>query len=45
MPAFRQTFDPTQLAALIRYLRTQFAPDQPEWTNLEPTITRIHSQR
>jgi nicotinate dehydrogenase subunit B len=41
MPAFGNTFDDAQVTALTRYLRTQFAPDQPAWTNLEKTVARL----
>ena len=45
MPAFRNTFDDGQVAALVRYLRTQFAPDTPEWSGVETTVTRLRSGR
>ncbi len=43
MPAFHKTFDDAQAAALVRYLRAQFAPDQPAWDGVETAITRIRN--
>lgn len=41
MPAFRTTLDANQIAALVRYLRQQFAPDRAPWTGIEQATTRI----
>lgn len=41
MPSFRTSLDDGQLVDLVRYLRGQFAPDKPEWTELEQTVARM----
>jgi nicotinate dehydrogenase subunit B len=41
MPAFGRTFDDAQVTALVRYLRAQFAPDQPAWNDIENAMTRL----
>jgi nicotinate dehydrogenase subunit B len=43
MPAFRDHLSDTQLAELVSYLRGQFAPDKPGWTNVEAAVSRIRS--
>ena len=43
MPAFHKTFDDAQVAALVHYLRTQFAPGQPAWGGVETAVTRIRN--
>jgi len=41
MPAFRNTFDDRQVTALVRYLRAQFAPDAPDWADVEESVARL----
>jgi nicotinate dehydrogenase subunit B len=41
MPAFRDSFTDDQVAELAAYLRRQFAPDKPGWTDIHATIGRI----
>jgi nicotinate dehydrogenase subunit B len=46
MPAFKDHLGDEQLAELIAYLRKQFAPGRPEWTDIPDVIDRIRpSQR
>lgn len=44
MPAFRDSFTDGQVAELASYLRRQFAPDKPGWTDIHATIGRIRQQ-
>lgn len=41
MPAFGKTFNDTQLADLVSYLRANFAPGQPAWRNLPEQIAAL----
>jgi nicotinate dehydrogenase subunit B len=41
MPAFGRMFDDAQVAALVRYLRAQFAPDRPAWSGVEEAVARL----
>jgi nicotinate dehydrogenase subunit B len=41
MPAFKDSMNDAQIAELITYLRRQFAPDKPAWTDLTSAIGRI----
>ncbi|KJC46769.1 aldehyde dehydrogenase [Bradyrhizobium sp. LTSP885] len=41
MPAFRDSMTDRQIAELVSYLRRQFAPGKPAWTDLAGTIGRI----
>ncbi len=43
MPAFHDSFDDDQVAALVDYLRGQFAPDKPQWSDVRKTIGRIRA--
>ena len=43
MPAFRDSLDDDQVAALVDYLRGQFAPDKPQWSDVRATIGRIRA--
>src|SRR5262249_37236889 len=45
MPAFKDSMDDEQLAELITYLRRQFAPDKPPWTDLQSTASRLRRLR
>jgi nicotinate dehydrogenase subunit B len=41
MPGFGRTLDDRQVAELVRYVRGQFAPDLPGWTDLEAAVARV----
>ena len=43
MPAFRDSLDDDQVAALVDYLRGQFAPDKPQWSHVRATVGRIRA--
>jgi nicotinate dehydrogenase subunit B len=43
MPAFRDSLDDDQVAALVDYLRGQFAPGQPRWRDVRATISRVRA--
>ncbi|WP_035713188.1 molybdopterin cofactor-binding domain-containing protein [Azorhizobium doebereinerae] len=43
MPAFRDSLDDGQVAALVRYIRAKFAPDAPAWESVESTVARLRS--
>jgi nicotinate dehydrogenase subunit B len=43
MPGFRDSFTDRQLAELVAYLRRQFAPDKPAWTNIDAAVSRLKS--
>lgn len=43
MPAFRNSMSDTQVEELVTFLRRQFAPDKPAWTNVRETIARLRS--
>ncbi|MGJ5082595.1 molybdopterin cofactor-binding domain-containing protein [Bradyrhizobium sp. HKCCYLS3013] len=43
MPAFKDHLSDVQLAELVSYLRQQFAPDKPAWTDVDAVIGRIRS--
>jgi nicotinate dehydrogenase subunit B len=44
MPAFRDSFTDGQVAELAAYLRRQFAPDKPGWSDIQATIGRIRQE-
>jgi nicotinate dehydrogenase subunit B len=44
MPAFRDSLTDGQVGELASYLRRQFAPDKPAWSNIHATIGRIRQQ-
>jgi nicotinate dehydrogenase subunit B len=44
MPAFRDNLTDGQVGELASYLRRQFAPDKPAWSNIHATIGRIRQQ-
>ena len=44
MPAFKDSFTDGQVAELVSYLRRQFAPDKPAWTDIHATISRIRQE-
>jgi nicotinate dehydrogenase subunit B len=41
MPGFGESLNNQQIAELARFMRRQFAPGQPAWTNLEQTTARL----
>jgi nicotinate dehydrogenase subunit B len=41
MPGFKDHLGDDQLAELVAYLRKQFAPDQPAWTDIDAAINRV----
>jgi nicotinate dehydrogenase subunit B len=41
MPAFKDSMSDHQVAELVSYLRRQFAPDKPIWTNVHAAVGRI----
>jgi nicotinate dehydrogenase subunit B len=41
MPGFKDSFNDRQIAELVSWLRRQFAPDKPAWTDLNATIGRL----
>jgi nicotinate dehydrogenase subunit B len=41
MPAFKDSLSDGQLAELVSYLRRQFAPEKPAWTDVRVTVNRI----
>ncbi len=41
MPAFADSLDNAQLAALVRFVRAQFAPERPAWGDVEEAIARL----
>jgi len=44
MPAFKESLTDGQVAELATYLRRQFAPDKPAWTDVEATVDRIRQE-
>jgi nicotinate dehydrogenase subunit B len=43
MPAFRDSLTDGQIAELASYLRRQFAPDRPVWTDIPAAVGRIRT--
>jgi nicotinate dehydrogenase subunit B len=43
MPAFKDSMSDAQIAELVSFLRQQFAPDKPAWTEVASRISRIRS--
>ncbi|MGY3447024.1 molybdopterin cofactor-binding domain-containing protein [Bradyrhizobium sp. USDA 4473] len=41
MPAFKDSMSDNQVAELAAFLRRQFAPDKPAWTDVAATVGRI----
>jgi nicotinate dehydrogenase subunit B len=44
MPGFRDSFTDGQVAELVAYLRRQFAPDKPGWSDIHATVGRIRRE-
>jgi nicotinate dehydrogenase subunit B len=43
MPAFKDSLSDDQLAGLVSFLRQQFAPGKPPWTDVEAAVSRIRT--
>jgi nicotinate dehydrogenase subunit B len=43
MPAFKDALDDDQIVELVSYLRKQFAPDKPAWSDVRATLARIRA--
>ncbi len=41
MPAFKDSMSDDQVAELVSYLRRQFAPDKPAWTEIRAAVGRV----
>jgi nicotinate dehydrogenase subunit B len=41
MPAFKDNMNDTQIAELVSFLRQQFAPDKPAWTEVYAAVGRV----
>jgi nicotinate dehydrogenase subunit B len=41
MPAFKDSMNDAQIAELVSFLRQQFAPDKPAWTDVASSVSRI----
>jgi nicotinate dehydrogenase subunit B len=41
MPAFKDSLNDHQIAELVSYLRQQFAPDKPAWTEIHAAVGRV----
>jgi nicotinate dehydrogenase subunit B len=41
MPAFKDSMSDAQIAELVSFLRKQFAPDKPAWTDVSSSVSRI----
>ena len=41
MPAFGASLNDEQIAELVSFLRQQYAPDKPAWTDVAATVTRL----
>jgi nicotinate dehydrogenase subunit B len=44
MPAFKDSLTDGQVAELAAYLRHQFAPDKPAWTDIDAALRRIRQE-
>ena len=41
MPAFKDSMSDAQIAELVSFLRQQFAPNKPAWTDVASSVSRI----
>jgi nicotinate dehydrogenase subunit B len=41
MPGFKDSLSDDQVAELVSYLRRQFAPDKPPWTDVHAAVGRV----
>ena len=44
MPAFKDSMSDDQVVELVSYLRQQFAPDKPAWSDVDATVGRVREQ-
>jgi nicotinate dehydrogenase subunit B len=44
MPAFKDSFSDDQLTELVSYLRQQFAPDKPAWTDVSAAVRLLRGR-
>ena len=44
MPAFKDSLTDSQVAELAAYLRRQFAPEKPAWTDIQAAVGRIRQE-
>ena len=44
MPAFKDSLSDDQIAELAIYLRRQFAPDKPAWSDVHAVVSRVRKQ-
>ncbi|MDR3466970.1 MAG: cytochrome c, partial [Xanthobacteraceae bacterium] len=44
MPAFGSSLNDEQIAELVGFLRRQFAPDKPAWSDIAATVARLRRQ-
>jgi nicotinate dehydrogenase subunit B len=45
MPAFKDSLNDLQIAELVSYLRQQFAPDKPAWSDVPSAVSRMRQSR
>jgi nicotinate dehydrogenase subunit B len=45
MPGFKDSFNDRQIAELVSWLRRQFAPDKPPWTDVDAAIGRARQAK
>jgi nicotinate dehydrogenase subunit B len=43
MPAFGKSLDDRQVAELVAYVRSQFAPGKPAWGGVEASVARVRA--
>jgi nicotinate dehydrogenase subunit B len=44
MPAFKDSMSDAQIAELVSFLRKQFAPDKPAWTEVSSAVNRVRQR-
>jgi len=44
MPAFKDSMSDAQIAELVSFLRKQFAPNKPAWTEVSSSVSRIRQR-
>jgi nicotinate dehydrogenase subunit B len=45
MPGFKDSFNDSQVGELVSYLRRQFAPDKPAWTDVDAAVGRARQAK
>jgi nicotinate dehydrogenase subunit B len=45
MPGFKDSFNDAQVAELVSWLRRQFAPDKPPWTDVDAAVGRARQAK